>query len=94
MFVISTALLSLAIAWFLVRPHLAVQSGPVAAGQSPELNILLDRKERYLQVLKDLQLDYDTKKISEADYQQMRLSMGQDLAATLGAIDDLSKSEK
>ena len=94
MLLLSTILFSLAVAWFLVRPHLAAESASVRAGDSPEMGILLDRKERYLQVLKDLQLDYDTKKISDTDYQQMRQSMGRDLAATLEAIDELSTPAK
>ena len=94
MLLISTLIFSLAIAWYLVRPHLASDGASSQVGASPELGILLEQKERFLQVLKDLELDYDTKKIAETDYQQMRLALGRDLGATLKAIDDLSTSSK
>jgi hypothetical protein len=91
MIVLFTLAFSLVVAWFLVQPHLAVAVPAALGDQNPEVSILLDRKERFLQVLKDLELDYDTKKISEPDYQQMRLSLTQDLAATLKAIDELTQ---
>ncbi|MBN8551112.1 MAG: hypothetical protein J0M12_17495, partial [Deltaproteobacteria bacterium] len=80
-------LFSLFIAWFLIRPHLATEYPVPHSAASPEVGILLDRRERSLQVLKDLELDYQTKKITEADYQAMRRSLSQELATVLSSID-------
>ena len=49
---------------------------------------LKDQRERCLQVLRDLDLDRDTGKISIDDYHQMRASVGQEL---ITIVDNLSK---
>ncbi len=78
-------------AYLLARPHLAQQS-VVAAGPAEQTQLLHEQRERCLQVLKDLELDYHTGKVSEADYRSMKLSTSQELSALLKSIDEHSAS--
>ena len=44
-----------------------------------------DRRERLLQLIKDLELDFSTGKISETDYKQLKLRAAGEIAAGLKA---------
>jgi hypothetical protein len=77
---------SLAAAYLLLRPHFAVEVA--GKGELDEERVaLLEKKERLLQVLKDLEHDHQTQKISDADYQSARISTGKELADVLKLID-------
>lgn len=77
---------SLAAAYLLLRPHFAVEVA--GRGELDEERLaLLERKERLLQMLRDLEHDHQTQKISEVDYQSARTSTGKELADVLKLID-------
>ena len=78
--------LALLCAWALLQPHVAAQVE--SAGGNSELEPLLDQKNRCLQLLKDLELDFATSKVTEVDYTRMRGSLSAELAALLARIDD------
>ncbi len=84
--IISVVILSLVCAWLLVRPHLAAVS-PATLAHSLELEHLNEQRGRFVQMLKDLELDLHMKRISQEDYQQMRHSLSLELAQTLEAIE-------
>lgn len=79
-------LLALVVTWFLVRPHFEplVQERERYKG---ELITLLEQKERYVQLLKDLELDFATSKVNLEDYQSMKGALQSDLAQILGSYD-------
>lgn len=79
-----------ATAYVLVRPHLA-EGAPANIPTSENMTLLLEQKQRCLQILKDLELDYHTNKVSQADYKAMKLSASQDLSSILKAIDGATK---
>ena len=76
---ISTALLALSVATLLVAPHTGTSTGQMALDE----NSISDQKERCIQVLRDLELDFTTQKISEEDYKKTRLTLEQELASIL-----------
>ncbi|MDZ4786700.1 MAG: hypothetical protein SGJ02_11565 [bacterium] len=67
-------------AWFLVRPHFS-KAGLLPSSRSN--SSLEEEKERLIQILKDLELDYKTEKIAEGEYQTMRERIRFDLAQAL-----------
>lgn len=83
---LTVVLLSLVCAWLLVRPHLASVS-PATLAHSLELEHLNEQRGRFVQMLKDLELDLHMKRISQDDYQQMRHSLSLELAHTIEAIE-------
>jgi hypothetical protein len=80
----STILLALLVAFALASPHLFKQSEQDNQSTSP----LLDQKSRCIQVLKDLDLDYATQKISEEDYLRTKSLLERELAELLNKIDE------
>lgn len=81
MAMIFSLLFALAVAWFLFVPLLDQNgSGEARFSTSPEIDSLSDQKERCLQVLKDLELDYATNKISQDDYERTKGRLAAELA--------------
>lgn len=79
---IAAIVLSFIIAWYLLRPFFA--SAVTSGGEVvSDRESLLDQKERCLQVLKDLELDFSLKKISDKDYATMKSSLQRELATVL-----------
>ena len=77
--------LSSIIAFLLVRAHTRGLLETTEA--SGAVQSLLDRKERALQVLKDLELDYSTQRLSKEEYDESRERLISEAAATLDEID-------
>lgn len=85
--IIASLVLSLLVVWFVVSPFF----GPpimncVNGSGSGSLDSLLDAKERALRSLKDLELDFSMGKVSKEDFDQSRLVVAAEVAATLDAI--------
>ncbi len=83
--------LALGCAWFLVRPHLASVSAPSSI-PSLEREHLIEQKGRFVQMLKDLELDLQMKRITQDDYEQMKLSLSLELAQVIEALEPESKT--
>jgi len=82
---ISFLILSIFVTWYLLRPLFATEvlgGGEVVSDRES----LLDQKERCLQVLKDLELDFSLKKISESDYTTMKGSLQRELGSVLSRL--------
>lgn len=79
------------VAWYLVAPLWVTEGsgGADRAGDDPAEG-LADQKARCLQVLRDLELDYTTGKISTTDYEQTKTRLGVEFAAILERIDALA----
>ncbi len=74
---------SAAVTWFILRPHFDAEQ--VATTGATDTS-LADQRERCIQVLKDLELDLATGKVSAEEYARMRASVGHEL---LGIVDRL-----
>ena len=83
-----TVLLAVVVAWALIAPHLqaAEESGSSTAGAS--LQTLLDQKNRCMQLLKDLELDFSTGKLADGDYAKMKGSLSRELGLLMTRIDE------
>ena len=84
---------SVLVAWALVAPHLR----PATTAQNLDalggvLNALLEQKTRCMQLLKDLELDFSTGKLSDSDYSRMRDTLTAELAQLLTRIDECRAS--
>lgn len=83
---LASLLLALICAWFMLRPHLAeISAGEEAV--SSKLEQARDQKERLVRVLRDLELDFQTKKISAQEYEEMKASTSLELAEVLDTLD-------
>ena len=92
-YLLSFALASVSI-WYLARSHFnrsitsaLTDSGPDAA------EALRDQRQRCLQVLKDLELDYHMRKIAEQDYQQMKRAISRELGDLMARSSDPATSK-
>jgi hypothetical protein len=76
--IIIAVILGLLSAWLLISPHLVSSTDNTDQRRS---NTLVEEKERLLQILRDLELDKDTYKISNEEFalmnQQIRAELGQ-----------------
>lgn len=85
--------LAVVVAWGLAAPHFRMASelaGDFASGGTAAA--LFEQKSRCMQLLKDLELDYSTGKLSETDYTRMRGSLTTELAQLLTRIDECRSS--
>ncbi len=84
---IVSAVITTGVAWYLLKPHLAAE---ITNGQrtdfESELN-LRDQKERVIQVLKDLELDYATGKVTVEDYERTKAGLELEAAAVFEKLD-------
>lgn len=88
--IVTSVLLASVAAWYLLKPHIQrVSDRAVSTNQN--VSGLLDHKERVLQILKDLELDYSTGKVAAEDYQRTRELLRGEAAAVLEKIDAISK---
>lgn len=92
MWIVASAVLSLFSAWYIGRPlcdPLTEQSTENATGITRIA--LLDKKERALRALKDLELDFAMGKVSAQDFESSKQSLVLEAAAVL---EELSQHDK
>lgn len=87
MSVIFALLLSTFAAWFILKPHFSKNNVKAAGTEASSEAQLLDQKDRFLQMLRDLELDFATAKLSETDYQQSKRELSIELASIINKID-------
>ena len=73
-------------AFFVLSPFFSKSEGPVLDPASEKYQSLYDQRDRCLQVLKDLELDFSTQKLTETDYQEMKRSVSLELSKILKQI--------
>ena len=78
-FTIFSALLSALTAWLLVRPHLTANNLGRDTVPASDASDNIDREERSHQMLRDLELDFATGKISEKERNLQRTALEKDL---------------
>lgn len=87
---LSVALL-VVVGTFIARPVLLRQLTPTAKPQTPR-QALLAQKEALLEQIRTLEFDYETGKVTEADYQAERQSLVVQAAEALQGLDQLNAS--
>lgn len=86
MWIVFALFLSLIAAYLIISPHLSEATvGSVAP--TYEIARLMDQREHCFQTLKDLELDYQMKKLSEAEYNELRASALSELAPIMEMLD-------
>jgi len=86
-------LLSLGAAWYLVKPHIAAETELFSQTTSRK-NTLLEEKERLVQILRDLELDHDTHKLSDDEFEIMNRQIRAELAGTLEKLKNESSKSR
>ncbi len=87
----ASAALTFVLLWFILSPVLHVDRREVLSVLGDGERTLTDQKERCIQVLRDLDLDFETQKILESDYQFMKSQISHELAGILERLDLLRK---
>ncbi len=75
--------LGLGSAWALIYPHIMPPSTERTTRRS---STLIEEKERLLQILRDLELDHDTQKISDEEFSVMNNQIRRELSLVLERI--------
>lgn len=92
--VVAAFALSILVVAFLLGPHLEAQSvssfDPYNQLQGQGDSDLYDRKERLVRLLKDLELDFSTAKLSVEEHSRMREPLLTELSLVLKQIDHLA----
>jgi hypothetical protein len=83
---LASFLLSLVVAWFLASPLLESELAD-AVISNEEQRTLLDQRERLVQVMRDLELDFSLRNITEQDYRMTKAEISRELAAVLERLD-------
>lgn len=78
--------LTLAVCWWILRPHFEPTLSASSFSDAPVQSTLHDQRERCVQVLKDLELDLATGKLSPEEYARMRASVGHELLTIVDKI--------
>ena len=102
--VVITACYTLVLVWYVLTPKLQAAAlsqdlpsahldsqGAALQERREAFEGLSDQRERFLQVLRDLELDYQTEKISAGDYASMRASVSAELAEVLARLDEAAR---
>jgi len=81
MYLLPAFVFALIVIWLLVSPHF--KSAADYAVRTTDESSLTQHKNRCLQILRDLELDYSTEKISQEDYEKTKRVLEHELGALL-----------
>ncbi len=70
-----------------------LEEEPAAAPEKTRLSFLRERKEVVYENLRDLNFEFSTGKVPEADYESLRASLEHEAAALLSEIERLQRQE-
>ena len=87
MWMVVAAAIALCMAWRAIEPHLVTAVADTSSTHPRALEELLDRKERALQALKDLDAELATGKLSTADFNAAKEGLSAELAQLLRRIE-------
>lgn len=88
------ATISLLVAWYLATPFFRTATDDSSFEVDQETQGLLDQKGRCVQVIKDLELDYATKKVSEGDFLETQTNLMGELSAILKRLEKLHQEKR
>jgi rubrerythrin len=80
-----------AVAWPLINKRAVEDSGPTLSNN--EYSALLYRKDAAYMAIKDLEFDYSTSKIDEADYKKMKSSLEAEAIDILKEVESYKSGE-
>ena len=81
------SILGLVSAWFLIAPHLKASDYNAPEKEDARRQSLLEEKERLIQIIRDLELDHATHKISDEEFEVMNSRLRFDLVETLKQLE-------
>ena len=79
--------LSIIAAWYILNPIFGNSTFSAGAGVETTMTVLMDQKDRSVYMLRDLELDYTTGKLSEEEYNSLKLELSYELAEVIKKID-------
>ena len=85
--VLLSALTALFAATYVLRPIVQPDTSEQSDVLDAEFRNLLDQKERCVQVLRDLELDFGTGKIDPDEYERMKAGIVSEMAVVLKQLD-------
>jgi hypothetical protein len=80
-------LLSIGASWYILSPIFSDSSFAEVSTADSNINILLDQKTRSVYMLRDLELDYSTGKLSEEEYKTLKDELSFELSEVIEKID-------
>ena len=86
MALVFSILASFVVAWFIVTP-LFGGNELLSSGDVLPHDALRDQKDRFVQMLRDLELDFATAKVSSSDYEQTKYELSLQLAEILKRLE-------
>lgn len=84
--IIFTILLALLATWYLLKPHFSEQEEFTNQTDARQ-GSLKDEKKRLVQILRDLELDHDTEKVSDDEFDRMNHELRFELVETMKQIE-------
>ena len=81
-------LLSTVVAWFILKPHFVVAATEEQDFSLSAKDSLLEKKDRYLQMLRDLELDFATSKLSPTDYELTKHELSLEMSKIMQELDE------
>jgi hypothetical protein len=91
MILLATLLLAAFVALSILRPVLSAEDAPVLGEAEAEAVRLGDQRSRFLQMLRDLEFDHDTGKVSAEEHQRMRAALVADLSSIMKRLKELER---
>lgn len=88
---IAAILLGLVSAWAICGPHIGEKRE--SKGNLARSNTLLEERERLVQILRDLEFDHDTQKISDEEFGLMNRQLRAELAGVLERLHNESSRQ-
>lgn len=88
---LAAILLGLVSGWAVCSPHIGEKRA--FKGSLARSNTLLEERERLVQILRDLELDHETQKISEEEFGLMNRQIRAELAGVLERLQNESRRE-
>ncbi len=82
------ALLSIITAWAVIKPYFQSIEGTAQFTEKTDLMLLHDQKNRVVHMLRDLELDFSTSKLSKDEYESIKNELSFDLSEILKKIDN------
>ena len=85
MLILLLVLMSVTVALWVLAPLFAADRPEPAAGHNPERYLA---RERAYESIRDLDFDFHSGKLSEADYQDLRMRLQREAVAAMNALEE------
>ncbi len=87
-YLILSIMFGLISAWFLISPHLAGANYILPEKENARRNSLLEEKDRLIQILRELELDFNTQKLSQDEFDRMNNELRAEFVSILKKLEE------